>query len=61
MKNMRKVTGSHLCSEIPDSTCITIRETGKPGKGARFEMVVLKGIWRQAERIMESRTDNDEK
>jgi len=27
---------------------ITIRETGKPGKGARFEMTVPKGAWRTA-------------
>jgi len=32
--------------EIFDITGITIRETGEPGKGARFEMVVPKGMWR---------------
>jgi signal transduction histidine kinase len=32
--------------EILDITGITIRETGKPGKGARFEMTVPKGAWR---------------
>jgi len=25
---------------------ITIKETGEPGKGARFEMAVPKGMWR---------------
>ena len=32
--------------EILDITGITIRETGEPGKGARFEMVVPKGAYR---------------
>jgi signal transduction histidine kinase len=32
--------------EILDITGITIRETGEPGKGARFEMTVPKGMWR---------------
>jgi signal transduction histidine kinase len=32
--------------EILDITGITITETGEPGKGARFEMMVPKGIWR---------------
>jgi PAS domain S-box-containing protein len=32
--------------EILDITGITIRETGEPGKGARFEIVVPKGMWR---------------
>jgi PAS domain S-box-containing protein len=32
--------------EILDITGITIRETGEPGKGARFEMMVQKGAWR---------------
>jgi len=34
--------------EILDITGITIRETSEPGKGARFEMVVPKGMWRMA-------------
>ena len=34
--------------EILDITGITIRETGEPGKGARFEMMVPKGAWRIA-------------
>jgi len=32
--------------EILDITGITIRETGEPGKGARFEMTVPNGAWR---------------
>jgi len=32
--------------EILDITGITIKETGEPGKGARFEMTVPKGAWR---------------
>jgi len=32
--------------EILDITGITIRETGEPGKGARFEMTVPKGAYR---------------
>ena len=32
--------------EILDITGITITETGEPGKGARFEMMVPKGAWR---------------
>ena len=32
--------------EILDITGITIRETGEPVKGARFEMTVPKGAWR---------------
>ena len=32
--------------EILDITGITIKETGVPGKGARFEMMVPKGMWR---------------
>jgi signal transduction histidine kinase len=34
--------------EILDITGITIRETGEPGKGARFEIMVPKGAWRMA-------------
>ena len=32
--------------EILDITGISIRETGEPGKGARFEMTVPKGAYR---------------
>ena len=32
--------------EIPDITGITIHENGEPGKGARFEIVVPKGMYR---------------
>jgi PAS domain S-box-containing protein len=38
--------GLALAREILDITGITIRETGEPGKGARFEMTVPKGVWR---------------
>jgi len=38
--------GLALSREILDITGITIRETGEPGKGARFEMTVPKGAWR---------------
>jgi PAS domain S-box-containing protein len=38
--------GLALSREILDITGITITETGEPGKGARFEMVVPKGAYR---------------
>jgi PAS domain S-box-containing protein len=38
--------GLALSREIIDITGITIKETGEPGKGARFEMTVPKGAWR---------------
>ena len=38
--------GLALSREILLITGITIRETGEPGKGARFEMAVPKGAWR---------------
>jgi PAS domain S-box-containing protein len=41
--------GLALSREILDITGITIHETGEPGKGARFEMVVPKGAWRMTE------------
>jgi signal transduction histidine kinase len=40
--------GLALSREIFAITAITIRESGVPGRGARFEMVVPKGIWRTA-------------
>jgi PAS domain S-box-containing protein len=42
----KKGVGLFLAREILDITGITIRETGEPGKGARFEMTVPKGMWR---------------
>jgi PAS domain S-box-containing protein len=38
--------GLALSREILSITGITIKETGEPGKGARFEMAVPKGAWR---------------
>jgi len=38
--------GLALAREILSITGITIRETGEPGRGARFEMTVPKGAWR---------------
>ena len=40
--------GLFLSSEILSITSITIIENGEPGKGARFEMTVPKGMWRIA-------------
>ena len=42
--------GLTLCREILDITGITIRETGEPGKGARFEMTVPEGAYRLTDR-----------
>ena len=39
--------GLALSREILDITGIAIKETGEPGKGARFEMTVPGGMWRQ--------------
>ena len=38
--------GLFLAREILEITGITIRETGMPGRGARFEIVVPKGAYR---------------
>jgi signal transduction histidine kinase len=38
--------GLALSREILDITGITLRETGEPGKGARFEIAVPKEMWR---------------
>jgi PAS domain S-box-containing protein len=38
--------GLYLVREILSITGITIRETGEPGKGARFEILVPKGAYR---------------
>jgi ABC-type amino acid transport substrate-binding protein len=42
----RKGFGLYLSREILSLTGITIRETGEPGKGARFEIAVPKGGYR---------------
>nr|WP_321350251.1 PAS domain S-box protein [uncultured Methanoregula sp.] len=39
--------GLYLAREILSLTGITIRETGVPGTGARFEMRVPEGVWRR--------------
>jgi len=41
--------GLFLSREILAITGITIAETGTPGKGARFEITVSKGMWRMKE------------
>jgi len=41
--------GLTLSKEILSITGITIRETGEPGRGARFEMTVPKGAYRLTE------------
>ena len=38
--------GLYLIEEILSISGITIKENGELGKGARFEMVVPKGVWR---------------
>lgn len=38
--------GLALSREILDISGITLKETGEPGKGARFEMTVPKGVYR---------------
>jgi PAS domain S-box-containing protein len=43
--------GLALAREILDITGITISETGEQGKGARFEMTVPKGMFRDAGKI----------
>jgi PAS domain S-box-containing protein len=43
--------GLALAREILDITGITIRETGEPGLGARFEMTVPKGKWRTTGKV----------
>jgi len=51
-KLFRKGFGKHtglglfLCREILSITNITIKETGKPGEGVRFEIAVPKGEYR---------------
>ena len=40
------IRGLFFVREILDLTGITIRETEKPGKGARFEITVPKGMYR---------------
>ncbi len=42
--------GLFLSKEILSITGITINENGEPGKGARFEIKVPKGVWRSVSR-----------
>jgi PAS domain S-box-containing protein len=42
----KKGLGLFLAREILDITGMTIKETGEPGKGARFEITVPKGAYR---------------
>ena len=46
----QKDSGLFLAQEILAITGITLRETGEPGKGARFEMVVPKKGYRFADK-----------
>lgn len=39
--------GLFLIREILAITGMTIKETGEPGKGARFEITVPNGMWRK--------------
>ena len=41
--------GLFLVREVLSLTGITIHENGKPGEGARFEIIVPKGSWRRSE------------
>jgi PAS domain S-box-containing protein len=43
--------GLFLSREILSITGITIRETGELGKGARFEVMVPEGMWRDSKRL----------
>ena len=40
--------GLFFCTEILSITGITIRETGTPGEGARFELHIPPGFWRDS-------------
>jgi len=43
---VRRSYGLHLASRILAITGLTIQETGEPGKGARFEILVPRGCYR---------------
>jgi DNA-binding response OmpR family regulator len=49
--------GLAFCREILDITGISIQETGEPGKGARFEITLPKGILHSAETVREPNRD----
>jgi signal transduction histidine kinase len=52
-KGFGKNTGLGLffIREILSITAITITETGEPGKGAKFEIIVPEGAWRRKEPV----------
>jgi len=45
----KRGVGLFLARDVLEITGISIRETGDPGRGARFEMVVPKGLFRFAD------------
>jgi len=51
------VRGLFFVREILDITGITIKETGEPGKGARFEMTVPKGSYRNYQDTHDGKED----
>ena len=46
--------GLFLTSEILKITSITIRETGIPGKGCRFEIIIPEGNWKRETKFIQS-------
>jgi PAS domain S-box-containing protein len=52
--------GMFICKEILDITTITIRETGIYGKGARFEILVPRGVYRLCVNLLSGETSPDE-
>ena len=50
--------GLYLMREILGITDITIKETGEPWQGARFEMVVPDGMWRRNEMVRDGQVNN---
>ena len=51
------VRGLFFIREILDITGITIKETGEPGKGARFEMTVPHGSYRNYQDTRDGKED----
>jgi K+-sensing histidine kinase KdpD len=46
----QKGLGLFLAREILSITGITVTETGQPGSGTRFELLVPDGVWRYADK-----------